>query len=206
MVNGALPGPAPADQARASSSRLTRSSWRTCPHRKLRRKVPSVDGALTTQPKVRLFRRCATRRRRRCSRRQPAPTPPGSGSCRQRWLGPEHDPSQRGGPTVHRDQDDGPASPEGAAQHWPPDGDRQRQRGCGRAAGYTQRHAQTWLPLVRYDSTRSRSFLLTFKTVAFRCSSFRMGFLCQKPLSPKRGSTFSFPQRTATLIFSVDWG
>ena len=31
-------------------SRLTRSSWRTWPHRKLRRKVPRVDGALTTQP------------------------------------------------------------------------------------------------------------------------------------------------------------
>ena len=31
MVNGASPGPAPAAQARASSSRLTRSSWRTCP-------------------------------------------------------------------------------------------------------------------------------------------------------------------------------
>ena len=50
MVNGPSPGPAPAAQAWASSSRLTRSSWRTCPHRKLRRKVPSVDGALTTQP------------------------------------------------------------------------------------------------------------------------------------------------------------
>ena len=50
MVNGPSPGPAPAAQARASSSRLTRSSWRTWPHRKLRRKVPRVDGALTTQP------------------------------------------------------------------------------------------------------------------------------------------------------------
>ena len=50
MVNGPSPGPAPVAQARASSSRLTRSSWRTWPHRKLRRKVPRVDGALTTQP------------------------------------------------------------------------------------------------------------------------------------------------------------
>ena len=40
MVNGASPGPAPAFQARASSSRVTRSSWRTWPHRKLRRNVP----------------------------------------------------------------------------------------------------------------------------------------------------------------------
>ena len=51
MVNGPSPGPAPASQARASNSRLTRSSWRTWPHRKLRRKVPRVDGAFTTQPK-----------------------------------------------------------------------------------------------------------------------------------------------------------
>ena len=45
MVRGPSPGPAPADQARASSSRLTRSSWRTWPHRKLRRNVPRVAGA-----------------------------------------------------------------------------------------------------------------------------------------------------------------
>ena len=50
MVNGASLGPAPADQARSSSSRLTRSSRRTWPHRKLRRNFPRVDGALTTQP------------------------------------------------------------------------------------------------------------------------------------------------------------
>ena len=50
MVNGPGPGPAPAGQARDSNSRLTRSNWRTWPHRKLRRKVPRVDGALTTQP------------------------------------------------------------------------------------------------------------------------------------------------------------
>ena len=45
MVNGPSPGPAPAAQARDSNSRLTRSNWRTWPHRKLRRKVPRVDGA-----------------------------------------------------------------------------------------------------------------------------------------------------------------
>ena len=50
MVRGPSPGSAPAAQARASSSRLTRSSWRTWPHRKLRRKIPRVDGAFTTQP------------------------------------------------------------------------------------------------------------------------------------------------------------
>ena len=50
MVRGASPGPAPAAQARASSSRLTRSNWRTWPQRKLRRKVPKVDGAFTVPP------------------------------------------------------------------------------------------------------------------------------------------------------------
>ncbi len=44
MVRGPSPGPAPAAQARASNSRLTRSNWRTWPHRKLRRKVPRVEG------------------------------------------------------------------------------------------------------------------------------------------------------------------
>ena len=53
MVNGASPGPAPAAQARASNSRLTRSSWRTWPQRKLRRKVPKVEGALTVPPRAR---------------------------------------------------------------------------------------------------------------------------------------------------------
>ena len=52
MVNDASPGPAPAFQARASNSRLTPSSWRTWPQVKLRRKVPRVDGALTTQPRA----------------------------------------------------------------------------------------------------------------------------------------------------------
>ena len=52
MVMGASRGPGPVDRAWASSSRLIRSSWRTWPHRKLRRNVPRVDGALTTQPMV----------------------------------------------------------------------------------------------------------------------------------------------------------
>ena len=43
-MNGASPGPAPAAQLRASNSRLRRSSWRTWPQLKLRRK-PRVDGA-----------------------------------------------------------------------------------------------------------------------------------------------------------------
>ena len=53
MVRGPSPDSAPAAQARASNSRLTRSSWRAWPHRKLRRNVPRVDGALTVPPRVR---------------------------------------------------------------------------------------------------------------------------------------------------------
>ena len=49
-MNGASPGPAPAFQTRASNSRLTRSSWRTSPHLKLRRNVPRVEGALAVKP------------------------------------------------------------------------------------------------------------------------------------------------------------
>ena len=49
-MKAASPGPAPAAQARASNWRVTPSSWRTCPQRKLRRNVPRVDGALTVQP------------------------------------------------------------------------------------------------------------------------------------------------------------
>ena len=53
MVRGPSPGPAPACQARASNSRLTRSSWRTWPHLKLRRKVPRVEGGLAVKPSTR---------------------------------------------------------------------------------------------------------------------------------------------------------
>ena len=48
-MNGAAPGPAPAAQLRASNSRLRRSSWRTWPQLKLRRKDTEggrrLDGA-----------------------------------------------------------------------------------------------------------------------------------------------------------------
>ena len=52
MLRAPSPGLAPACQARARSSRLTRSSWRTWPHRKLRSRVPRVDGAVTVPPRV----------------------------------------------------------------------------------------------------------------------------------------------------------
>ena len=50
MVNGSPSSPPPPAQAWASNSRLTRSSWRTWPHRKPRTNVPSVYGALTVHP------------------------------------------------------------------------------------------------------------------------------------------------------------
>ena len=73
--------------------------------------------------------------------------------------------------------------------------------GAGRVhaqtAGYSQRHAQTWLPLVRYNSASRRSFMLTLKTASVGCSSFRAGFLFQKPLSPRPGA-LSHPFTTPT--------
>ena len=44
------PGPAPAAQARLIASPSTRSSWRTWPKVKARRKVPSVEGAIALWP------------------------------------------------------------------------------------------------------------------------------------------------------------
>ena len=61
-----------------------------------------VDGALTTQPmSASRPRRCATRRRRRCSRRQPARMPPGSASCLPHSPAPAHLRGQRGCRRVH---------------------------------------------------------------------------------------------------------
>ena len=62
MVRGASPGPAPAAQARASNG-----SWRTWSETAQER--PQGRWRLEG---CGLFRRCATRRRRQCSRRQPA--------------------------------------------------------------------------------------------------------------------------------------
>ena len=73
--------------------------------------------------------------------------------------------------------------------------------GAGRVhaqtAGDTQWHAQTRLPLERYDSARSRSFMLTFKTVAIGCSLFLVGFLSRKPLSQMQRSTLLFPHKAS---------
>jgi hypothetical protein len=52
IVKGADPGPAPAAQARERRCRLTASSWRTWPQRKLRRNVPRVEAAFTVKPRT----------------------------------------------------------------------------------------------------------------------------------------------------------
>ena len=82
--------------------------------------------------------------------------------------------------------------------------------GAGRVhaqtAGYTQRHAQTWLPLVRYDPASRRSFLLTFKTAAIGCSLFPGGFLFQNRYPRFRGAPFWFLRWPLTRVLSVDWG
>src|SRR5487761_1531671 len=52
MVSGSVPGPAPACQARFSSSPLTTSSWRTWPQLKARRNVPLVAAAATQWPRT----------------------------------------------------------------------------------------------------------------------------------------------------------
>ena len=85
-----------------------------------------------------------------------------------------------------------------------------KKGGAGRVhaqtAGYTQRHAQTWLPLVRYDPASRRSFLLTFKTVAIGCSLFPSGFLFQNHYPRFRGAPSSPFRRPLTRPRSVDWG
>ena len=82
--------------------------------------------------------------------------------------------------------------------------------GAGRVhaqtAGYTQRHAQTWLPLVRYDPASRRSFLLTFKTVAIGCSFSGVGLLFKNHYPRFRGAPFCPFRRPHTPTRSVDSG
>ena len=47
ITTGSAPGPAPSAQARRIVSAITLSSWRMCPKVKARKKVPSVEGAIT---------------------------------------------------------------------------------------------------------------------------------------------------------------
>ena len=143
MVNGASPGPDPATQARASNWRLTRSSWRTWPHRKLRRKVPRVDGALTVTPRVQAVppvRKASASSiqsplARACPRESGGRRPPASSAYRRCWPAPGRGPSRGTGQPVHPAPGGGPGWPEGSARHGPPGGGRRRRLGCGRG-GY----------------------------------------------------------------------
>ena len=180
MVNGPSPGPAPADQARASSSRLTRSSWRTWPPPEAAQEGPqggwrldyAADGA--SRPAgaqhVGVVNAVSSGQKQK---------PPASSPCRRCWLGLGRDPGPGAGQPVRAGPDAGPAWLAGSAQHWPPGGGRQRRFGCGRGG-----------------------HLLA----SFGCSWPGDGFLFQKPLSQMHRSTFLPLQHTATLIFSVDWG
>ena len=138
MVNGPSPGPAPAAQARASSSRLTRSNWRTWPHRKLRRKVPRkvprVDGAFTTQPRA-----PAVPPVRNTSASSMQSPPASADATRVTILSPVlarpgARPKSRCRSTSRAVQDAWPGWLAGSAQHWPPDGGRRRRFGSGRGA------------------------------------------------------------------------
>ena len=104
MVRGPSPGPAPACQARASNSRLTRSSWDVAPPE------AAQEGA-----RWRLDRAaqgaCATHRRRQCSRPQPARKRP------RQHLVPSPVPALRRGQGDGRRVPAGPGWPEGAARH-----------------------------------------------------------------------------------------
>ena len=125
IVRGAPPGPAPADQARASNSRPTPIQLTDVAPPEAARERPqggwrldcaaeSADGPAGA----------ATHRRRRCSRRQPARRPPGSSSCRRCWPGPAHCPGRGASQPVEEGRDAGPArvagriSPVLATRRW----------------------------------------------------------------------------------------
>ena len=179
MVNGASPGPAPAAQARASNFRLTRSSWRTWPHRKLRRNVPKVEGALTTQPRApavlpvrstsasSMQSPPASADATRVSILSPGFARPGA-SPRSTWLSTSS-PSPRCWARVTAR-----SSPALATRRWSSKATWMRS-GCSDGGIF-------WVLLV----------------------SGRFG-LC-KTIIPEAGSTFLPFQHAATLISSVDWG
>ena len=56
-------------------------------------------------------------------------------------------------------------------------------------------------PLVRYDSASSRSFLLTFKTVAIECSLFPGGLLFQNHYPRFRGAPSGFFKDCPQVVF-----
>ena len=179
MVSGPSPGPAPAAQARASNSRLTRSSCRTWPHRKLRRKVPRVDGALITQP---MAPAVPPERRTSASSIQ---SPPASAEAtkvsilspvlarpgafpRSTWLLASSRRPRRWARMTGR------ISPALATRRWSSKAIRMRS---GSLSG-----SICWVLLLRG------------------------WFAVTTTIIPDAGSTFLPPQHTATLISSVDWG
>ena len=136
MVNGPSPGPQPAAQPGFQHSRLTRSNWRTWPHRKLRRKVPRVDGALTSAADgatcpagtqhVGVVNEVAPSQRR-------ATRPPYSQQLVSRVRPPRRVPQvDVAVRRLHAGPGAGLGSPGAAAQHWPRGGGRQTRFGCGR--------------------------------------------------------------------------
>ena len=85
-----------------------------------------------------------------------------------------------------------------------------KKGGAGRVhaqtAGYSQRHAQTWLPLVRYNSASRRSFTLTFKTVAIGCSFSGTVLLLQNHYPRFRGAPSGHFRMLTKRPPSVDSG
>ena len=109
--NGPSPGPAPAAQARDSNSRLTRSNWRTWPHRKLR-----VPGWMAP-----------CRNTSASSMKSPPASAEATKACLLGSLAPARLPGRRGCRRLHAGPGAGLGSPGGAAQHWPPGGGRRRR-------------------------------------------------------------------------------
>ena len=179
MVNGPSPGPAPAAQACTSSCRLTRSSWRTCPHRKLRRKVPRVDGAFTVQPNT------------------AAVLPVGSPSASSMQSPPARADATRVitlSPTLARPG----ASPRSTwrSTSWG------RPRSWARVAG----RISPALLTKRWSSKAIRMRRRWLRGSIYWVLLSWASFLSQKPLSQNERNTFISSQPTSTLISSVDSG
>ena len=184
MVNGPSPGPAPAAQARASNSRLTRSNWRTWPHRKLRRKVPRVDGAFTTQPMT-----PAVRPVRNTSASSMQSPPASADATRVTILSP----------VFAR-----PGALPRSRRCWTSWG---RPRCWANVAGRispalaTRRWSSKamWMP-------SGNCVVASCVVASIGCSWSGVVFLSRKPLSQMHRSTFLPIQPAAILFLSVDWG
>ena len=143
MVNGASPGPAPAFQAQASNWRLTRVKLADVAPpevaqegaqsgRRLDRAAQGAGGPAGAQHVGGVD---AVAAGQSLPRESGGRRPPGSSACRRCWPGLGHCLGRGTAGPVQTRQDAGPGWPEGAAQHWPPGGDRRRRCGCGRGRG-----------------------------------------------------------------------